>query len=111
MDQALAVPTVTAFAWDNLPPEGAPGAPVERRAVPGAGATLRQVRIRAGERAARHAHDHEQFLLVVEGTGRLACAAGALALRPGVVLRLDAHAWHEAVFETDTVLVEVNLAA
>ena len=77
--------------------------------LPSAGATMRRVVIKAGAVAARHHHDFEQFLFVAEGGGRLECEAGAIALEPGVALRLDAGAWHSAEFTADTVLVEVNL--
>jgi quercetin dioxygenase-like cupin family protein len=42
--------------------------------------------------------------------GVLTCADGEIALKPGVVIHFEPHEWHEAVFETDTVLYEVNFA-
>ena len=78
--------------------------------LPGSGATMRRVVIKAGHVAARHHHDHEQFLFVAEGGGRLECEAGAIALTPGVGLRLEAGAWHSAEFSA-TVLIEINLAS
>lgn len=100
----------TVLRWDDLSPE-APGA-VQRRLVAGEGASLREVRIPAGTTAARHAHDHEQFVLVLSGGGRLTGQdAGEVALTPGTVVRFAPGAWHEAVFEQETVLVEVNVAA
>lgn len=101
------MPSVDVFHWDELPARADAG--VERRLVPGHAASLKQVRIEAGTRAERHSHPHEQFLLVLQGTGRLECATGAVDLRPGTVLRLAPDAWHSALFETETVLVEVNL--
>jgi quercetin dioxygenase-like cupin family protein len=68
------------------------------------------VDVPAGRRADRHSHDHEQFVLVVSGAGRIECEAGALDLRPGTVIRFAPGAWHSAAFTQDTVLVEVNLA-
>jgi quercetin dioxygenase-like cupin family protein len=85
-----------------------PGAPVPPLA--GQGASLRRVDVQAGHVADRHSHAHEQFLLVTAGSGRLQCEAGEIVLAPGVVINLPAGAWHSAVFETPTVLVEVNLA-
>jgi quercetin dioxygenase-like cupin family protein len=41
----------------------------------------------------------------------LTTADGEIALKPGVVVHFAPDAWHSAVFETDTVLVEVNFRA
>ena len=77
--------------------------------LPGAGACQRQVFVKAGHVASRHSHDHEQFLHVVSGAGRLICEAGAVSLVPGTAIHLPAQAWHSAEFTADTVLVEFNL--
>ena len=79
-------------------------------ALPGSGATLRQVHVKAGHIATRHSHPHEQFLLVMSGAGRLECEAGTVPLRPGTVVRFAPGAWHSAEFTADTVLAEFNLA-
>jgi quercetin dioxygenase-like cupin family protein len=79
--------------------------------LPGTGATLRQVRAPAGHVAARHSHRFEQFLYVVAGGGTLERETGTVTLAPGVVIHLAPDDWHSAVFETDTFLLEVNLAA
>ncbi len=84
--------------------------PTERAELPGAGATMRHVAIKAGHTATKHHHDHEQFLYVASGHGRLECAEGSVALTPGTALHLPAGAWHSAEFMADTVLIEVNLA-
>ncbi len=91
--------------WHHWPL--APAAPPPLLA--GAGASLRQVQLAAGTVAARHAHEHEQFLLVVAGSGTLQCQAGEVPLLPGTVIRLAAGAWHSAMFTEATVLLEVNL--
>jgi quercetin dioxygenase-like cupin family protein len=96
--------TEAAFARFGLQP-GAPASPVI-----GEGATLREVQVPAGHVAKRHSHTHEQFLLVAAGSGTLQCAAGEVALAPGVVIHLAPGAWHSATFTSATVLVEVNLA-
>jgi quercetin dioxygenase-like cupin family protein len=93
--------------WDALPAEGE--GPTVRKSVPGQGASLRRIQIPAGTTADRHSHPHEQFVLVLEGSGNLRCETGEAELRPGTVIRLGPGAWHSAVFNTDTVLVEVNL--
>ncbi|WP_207458887.1 cupin domain-containing protein [Azospirillum sp. SYSU D00513] len=102
------MPKTDAFTWDELPAAGGNGA--ERREIRGTGASLRRIRTKAGAVAARHSHDHEQFLLVLEGRARLDCESGPVELRPGMVVRFDPDAWHAAEFLADTVLVEVNLA-
>jgi len=90
-------------AWSLAP--GAIALPVE-----GQRATLRRVEVGAGHVAERHSHAHEQFLLVTAGGGTLRCEAGEVRLAPGVVVHLPPGAWHSAVFEAATVLIEVNLA-
>jgi quercetin dioxygenase-like cupin family protein len=80
-------------------------------ALPGTGATLRQVRAPAGHVAPRHSHPFEQFLYVVAGSGQLERETGPVTLAPGVVIHFAPDDWHSAAFETDTFLLEVNLAA
>jgi quercetin dioxygenase-like cupin family protein len=101
--------TTAVFHWDDVAPYGDEKA--DRRILHGAGGDLKRVMVKAGTVAARHEHDFEQFFLVVEGTGVLTCAAGDVVLKPGVVVHFQPLAWHSAVFETDTVLVEVNFKA
>ncbi len=93
---------VTTAVWDQSAPAPAP--------LPGTGAELRQVHIKAGHIATRHSHPHEQFLLVLSGAGRLECEAGSVPLRPGTAIRFAPGAWHSAEFTADTVLAEFNLA-
>ncbi|HEY0522173.1 MAG TPA: cupin domain-containing protein [Stellaceae bacterium] len=97
---------VGVYAWDSVPAEDRSGV---RRSIAGSGATLKRIAIKAGTRADRHSHPFEQFVQVLEGAGRLECEAGAVDLRPGMVVHFPPDAWHSAVFETDTVLVEINL--
>ena len=99
----------TAFHWDSVPAEG--DARVARKVIAGTDASLKRVQVAAGTVAGRHSHPHEQMVLILQGSGRLECAAGSVALRPDTVLHFDAGAWHSAVFETDTVLIEVNVSA
>jgi quercetin dioxygenase-like cupin family protein len=100
--------TTTHFHWDEIAPYGDEKA--DRRVIPGAGGDFKRVCVKAGTLAARHEHDFEQFFFVAEGKGVLTCADGEIALRPGVVIHFEPAAWHSAVFETDTVLYEVNFA-
>jgi quercetin dioxygenase-like cupin family protein len=94
------------FHWDEVAPYG--DAKADRRVIPGTAGDLKRVQVAAGTVAARHSHDFEQFFFVQDGTGVLTCAAGEIALRPGVVVHFAPHEWHSAVFHTETVLVEVN---
>ena len=93
---------VITAVWDQNGPAPAP--------LPGVGAVLRQVHVKAGHVATRHSHPHEQFLLVLSGAGRLECEAGSVPLHPGTAIRFAPGAWHSAEFTADTVLAEFNLA-
>lgn len=97
----------TVYSWGEI--EGEQGGGVLRKRIGGEGASLRRVSVPAGSRAERHSHPHEQFLCVLEGAATLTTAEGSCALAPGVVVRFAPGAWHEAVFERDTVLLEVNV--
>jgi quercetin dioxygenase-like cupin family protein len=94
------------FHWDEVAPYG--DAKADRRLIPGAAGDLKRVQVAAGTVADRHEHDFEQFFVVVEGTGVLTTAAGETALKPGVVVHFAPNEWHSAVFEDETVLLEVN---
>ncbi len=96
------------FAWDEIAGQG--DGKVDRREIAGKAGALKRVAVPGGTVAARHSHDFEQFFMVLEGTGVLTCAQGEIGLKPGVVIHFEPAAWHSAVFETDTVLVEVNFA-
>ena len=91
---------ITAAAWN----------PAEKAELPGAGGTMRHIAVKAGHTALKHHHDHEQFLFVASGHGRLECEQGSIPLAPGTALHLPAGAWHSAEFMADTVLIEFNLA-
>ena len=101
------MPNASAFNWDEVAADG--DGRVARQAFAGDGASLRRVSVKAGTTAERHSHPHEQMVLVLQGTGRLECEAGTVSLRPDTVVHLRRGAWHNAVFDTDTVLLEVNL--
>lgn len=101
------MPRTEVVSWNDVPAVPAEG--VERREITGTGASLKRIDIKAGTVAARHSHDHEQFLLVLEGFARLQVESGTIELRPGTVVRFEPEAWHGAEFVEDTVLVEVNL--
>lgn len=98
------------LSWHALPETTAP-AGVTKRSIAGAGASLVRVAVPAGAIAERHSHPHEQFVLVVSGSGVIETEQGARAFGPGSVFHLPAGTWHAARFATDTVLVETNLSA
>jgi quercetin dioxygenase-like cupin family protein len=104
-DRGLAKTLV--YTWDDVQPEKGEG--VSRRLIPGDGASLKMVSIKAGTVAGRHSHPYEQFVHVIEGSGQLECETGTIPLKQGTVIHFAPDAWHSAVFEIDTVLVEVNL--
>ena len=101
------MPNAAYCHWDDLPAEG--DEKVRRKLIMGQGASLKRVEIKAGTTANKHSHPHEQFVLVEKGAGRVACETGEIAIRPGTVIHFGPDAWHSAVFDTDTVLIEVNL--
>lgn len=96
-------------AWDDRLESVAENG-VAKRTIPGAGASLVRVVVPAGVAAARHSHDHEQFVQVVSGSGTLETEQGRRPFSAGSVFHFPAGAWHAASFETETVLIETNLA-
>ncbi len=97
------------LAWSERAETVAPNG-VTKRSIPGRGASLVRITIPAGTEAPRHSHDHEQFVVVVSGSGVLETEQGAGAFAAGHVFHFPAGAWHAARFETETVLIETNLA-
>ncbi len=96
----------TVFAWDEV--GGVGDGKLDRRVIEGVAGDLKRVVVPAGTVAGRHSHAFEQFFMVLEGGGVLRFAEGETVLKPGVVVHFAPEAWHEAVFEEKTVLVEVN---
>jgi quercetin dioxygenase-like cupin family protein len=95
------------FRWSEQ--ATAVDAGVARSLIPGLGADIKRIVIPAGTQAGRHSHAFEQFVIVESGRAKLTTASGECLLEPGVVIRFPPDTWHQAVFETDTVLLEVNL--
>jgi quercetin dioxygenase-like cupin family protein len=97
-------------AWDAVDAEEAPGGLTKRRLdLPGM--SLVAVSVPAGTVAPRHSHPQDQFVQVISGTGTLTTERGAGPFAAGSVFVFPAGTWHAARFDTDTVLVETNLAA
>ncbi len=95
-------------SWDDQRETTSPNG-VGKRSLAGEDAGLVRITIPAGTKAGRHSHPHEQFVQVLEGSGILETDRGRVAFGPGSVFHFPAEVWHAAEFETDTVLVEVNL--
>jgi quercetin dioxygenase-like cupin family protein len=100
------MPEAECLHWDEVAPYG--DAKADRRLIAGRGGDVKRVAVKAGHVAARHSHAFEQFVLVESGTGVVTWEGGEMALRPGIVIHFEPNAWHEARFETDAVLLEVN---
>lgn len=96
-------------AWDDRAERVAENG-VAKRAIPGSGASLVRIVVPAGISAPRHSHDHEQFVQVVSGSGILETEQGRKPFAAGSVFHFPAGTWHAAAFETETVLIETNLA-
>jgi quercetin dioxygenase-like cupin family protein len=92
--------------WDEVAPYG--DAKADRRLIAGRAGDVKRVVVKAGHVAERHSHAFEQFVLVESGTGVLMWEGGEILIRPGVVIHFEPNVWHEARFETDTMLLEVN---
>jgi quercetin dioxygenase-like cupin family protein len=97
-------------AWDDRAARVG-GNGVAKRAIPGAGASLVHVTVPAGVSAPRHSHDHEQFVQILSGSGILETEQGRKPFSAGSVFHFPSGTWHAAVFETETVMIETNLAA
>jgi quercetin dioxygenase-like cupin family protein len=96
--------------WDDLEPR-ASSASVTKRHLQGQAASLVQVAVKAGTKAERHSHSFEQFVQVIVGRGLLETAEGTKPFAAGSLFHFPPGAWHAAIFEDDTILVETNLAA
>jgi len=94
------------FHWDEVTPYG--DAKADRRLIPGRAGDFKRVAVKAGHVAARHSHAFEQFFMVAEGGGVFTWLGGEIVLKPGVLIHLEPEVWHEARFDADTVIYEVN---
>jgi quercetin dioxygenase-like cupin family protein len=95
--------------WNDLSDQLSPSG-VGKRALDGDHVSLVMVRVPAGTSAPRHSHSHEQFVQVLSGSGVLETDQGSHRFGPGSVFHFPAETWHSAVFDSDTVLIETNLA-
>ena len=98
------------IAWNEIEAAPAPGGVTKRR-IDLPGASLVTVTVPAGAEAPKHHHAHGQFVQVLSGSGTLTTEQGPRAFAAGSVFVFPAGTWHSARFDTDTVLVETNLAA
>ena len=94
--------------WDDLEKQ-TPSASVTKRRLQGDGAAIVRLSIKAGTKADRHSHSFEQFVHVIAGRGVLETAEGTKPFTAGSIFHFPPEAWHAALFEEDTILVETNL--
>lgn len=102
--------TAEIFTWADQAADQDSGG-VRRSLIPGQGADLTRIEIPAGTRGARHSHAFEQFNLVEKGRLQLTTEEGTRLVVAGQVFRFAPDSWHQALFEEDTVLLEINLRA
>ena len=95
-------------SWEDLPEQVSPSG-VGKRTLAGNSISLVMVRVPAGTNAPKHSHPHEQFVQVLSGSGTLETEQGSHPFGPGSVFHFPADAWHAAVFDSETVLIETNL--
>ncbi len=100
------MPETLHYLWDDIATYG--DAKADRRLISGEAGDLKRVMVKAGTVSARHDHAFEQFFIVAEGRGVLLCETGEIQLHPGVVIHFAPFTWHEAHFESDTIIYEVN---
>ncbi len=96
-------------SWSEIEESVAPNG-VRRREMPGNAVGLVRIAIPAGTEAPAHSHGFEQFVQVLSGSGTLETDRGRVAFSAGSVFHFPPGTEHAAAFETDTVLVETNLA-
>ena len=97
-------------AWSDRPDEPAANG-IIKRSIPGSGASLVMVRVPAGTMGDKHSHPHEQFVQVISGSGTIETEDGAIRFIAGTVFHFPKDTRHQAIFDTETVLVETNLVA
>lgn len=97
------------LTWEDKQAFVAPSG-ITKRVIEGFGGSLVQVCVPAGTTSEPHSHPHEQFVQVLAGTGRLITVQGERPFRTGSLFHFPANAWHSAFFESDTILIETNIA-
>lgn len=100
--------TATHYDWPAIEADRARQG-VAKQQIAGHGGSLVRIEVRAGTVADPHSHPHEQFVQVISGKLRVEASGNHCELGPGSVLHLPPDTVHSAVFDEDTVLVEVNL--
>ena len=83
---------------------------IVRRVVPGARATLVEVRIAAGAALPAHAHPHEQFTFVLSGEIQFRVGTDlkeCSAVRAGELFHVAGDVLHQSAALEDAVLVEI----
>ena len=63
----------------------------------------------AGASFGDHAHEHDQWILVTRGAGRMICDGEVLEMRVGSVLRIRAGTVHSAIYDEEFEALEFGL--
>jgi quercetin dioxygenase-like cupin family protein len=77
-----------------------------RRVVSGEQGTMVYWTIKAGARAAAHAHPHEQFVWMVKGTMEFRIGSEKRTMKPGDVAVIPGGIEHEAYFPEDSEAID-----
>ena len=99
------------YRWSDLPLDN-PMALLDRRRIIGEQAMISQVRLQRGCDVPTHAHENEQFAMVMSGRLRFGIGGSGGAQREvivsaGEVLHLPANVPHSAYAEEDTVVLDL----
>ena len=99
------------FRWSELPLD-APMALLDRRRVIGDQAMISQVRLQRGCDVPMHAHENEQFAMIMSGRLRFGIqqpdkSVKEITVSAGEVLHLPANVPHSAYAEEDTLVFDV----
>jgi len=103
---------MTAFTFTSLPIDR-PMPMLERRRIIGTQAMLSHISLQAGCHVPTHAHENEQFAVVVSGTMTFGLGAEGsperrnVTLNAGQVMHLPANLPHSATAVTDCVILDV----
>lgn len=100
------------YTWDQLPIDR-PMANLERARVMGEKMMISRVLLRRGCDVPTHAHENEQFAMVVSGTMRFGIGAEGspqrreIIVRGGQILHLPAHVPHSAFAVEESLVLDI----
>jgi|ERR1043166_1013130 quercetin dioxygenase-like cupin family protein len=98
------------YRWNDLPLDQ-PMKLLDRRRIIGEQAMISQVRLHRGCDVPMHAHENEQFAMVMSGRLRFGIGGGTaprqVIVSAGEVLHLPANVPHSAYAEEDTLVLDI----